>query len=268
MRRYTYFHGLILSFFSKSFYQDVAANWKGIGYLYMAVMLTLLWIPTVIKVQRELSSFVNKDSVAITKQIPPIKIRNGVVSTDVPQPYFITNPEDGTPIVIIDTTGKYKTLEDTPARMLVTKNTVVAKSNTDTRIYDLATVQSFDIDQARVDGWLAMGKQWFLAVFYPLAVLFSFIFRAIQILVYALIGLAFATMLHVKLDYKTLMRLAAVAITPVLVIDLLMEFSPVKIPLWSILGIGVGLGYLFFAIKSSGQPEPAPDYYAPPPQQA
>jgi len=64
------------------------------------------------------------------------------------------------------------------------------------------------------------------------------------------------------------MRLAAVAITPVLVIDLLMEFSPVKIPLWSILGIIVGLGYLFLAIKWSGQPEPAPDYYAPPTAQA
>ncbi|HXD32149.1 MAG TPA: DUF1189 family protein [Pyrinomonadaceae bacterium] len=265
MKRYTYFHGLILSFFSKSFYQDVGMNWKGIGYLYIAVILALLWIPSVIKVQRELSRFVDKDSVAITKQIPPIKIRNGVVSTDVPQPYVITNPADGTPAAIIDTTGKYKTLEGTPARMLVTRNTVVAKSNTDTRIYDLTNVQSFDVDRERVEGWFQMGKQWFLIAFYPLALLFSFIFRAIQILVYALIGLAFANMLHTQLDYKTLMRLAAVAITPVLVIDLFMDFSRVGIPFWSIVGIGIGLGYLFFAIKANGEVEPAPEYYPPPP---
>ena len=100
-------------------------------------------------------------------------------------------------------------------------------------------------------------------MFYPMALLFSFIFRAIQILIYALIGLAFANMLHVKLEYKTLMRLAAVALTPVLVLDLVLEFVPLRIPLWSVLGVLIGLGYLFFAIKSNAEPETIAPVYAP-----
>jgi Protein of unknown function (DUF1189) len=264
MRRYTYFHGLPLSFFSKSFYQDVGKNWKGTGLLYIAIILALLWIPSVIKMQRELSNFVDNDSPSMTKQIPAVKIRNGVVSTDVQTPYYINSPE-GIPLVLIDTTGQHKTLEQTPAMMLVTKTTVVAKNNRETRIYDLRPVESFDIDRARVEGWLSSAKTWFIPAFYPLAILFSFIFRAIQILIYALIGMAFASVLHTKLEYKTLMRLAAVAITPVLVLNHLLEFSPVKIPLWTILGIGVGLAYLFFAVKSNTGTEPAPEYYPPPP---
>lgn len=265
MKRYSYFHGLLLSFFSKSFYRDVGVNWQGTGLLYIAVMVALLWIPTVLKMQRELGSFIDNDSVKLTEQIPAIKIRNGEVTTDVPTPYFINNPEDGTPVAIIDTTGKYKTLEDTPARMLVTRNTVVAKSDRDTRIYDLSNVQSFDIDRGRVEGWFGIARAWFVPVFYPLAFVISFFFRAIQILIYALIGLAFASMLQTRLPYKTLMRLAAVALTPVLVLDLLLDFSPMKIPFWGLLGIFVGLGYLFFAIKSNDEPEQVQQQYYPPP---
>lgn len=265
MKRYTYFHGLILSFFSKAFYRDVGLNWAGTGLLYIAVILALLWIPTVIKMQREFAHFVDNDAPAMTKQIPAVTIKNGVLSTDVQTPYFIKNPDDGTPLAVIDTTGQYTSLDETPATVLVTKNKVIAKNRNETRIYDLSTVESFEIDRARVEGWLGTAKQWLIPVLYPLAVLFAFIFRAVQILIYALIGLAFASMLHTSLNYKTLMRLAAVAITPVLVLDLLLEFLPFKIPLWTILGIGVALGYLFFAVKSNSETEPEPQYYAPPP---
>lgn len=265
MKRYTYFHGLILSFFSKAFYKDVGLNWTGTGLLYIAVILALLSIPTVIKMQRDFAHFVDNEAPAMTNQIPAVKIKNGVLSTDVQTPYFIKNPDDGTPLAVIDTTGQYTSLDQTPATVLITKNKVIAKNRTETRIYDLSTVESFEIDRARVEGWLSTAKQWLILVVYPFAVLFGFIFRAVQILIYALIGMAFASMLHTSLNYQTLMRLAAVAITPVLVLDLLLEFLPFKIPLWTILGIGVALGYLFFAVKSNSETEPEPQYYAPPP---
>ena len=98
---------------------------------------------------------------------------------------------------------------------------------------------------------------------YPLGILFSFIFRAIQLLIYALIGLLFAQMLNANLDYKTLMRLAAISITPVLVLNLLFEFLPVRIPGWWLLGIVIELGYLFFAVKVNSEPD-VPQYQPPP----
>jgi len=262
MKRYSFFHGLVLSFFSKSFYRDVAQYWRGTGLAYMLLILAIFWIPTAIKMYSGFKKFVDNDSASFTKQIPAITIKNGQVSTDVATPYFI-NDEDGTPVAIIDTTGQYKTLDDTSARILVTKNKAVVKGTADTRIYDLSNVQSFYVDRARVEGWFAIAKKWFIPMFYPMALLFSFIFRAIQILIYALIGLAFANMLHVKLEYKTLMRLAAVALTPVLVLDLVLEFVPLRIPLWSVLGVLIGLGYLFFAIKSNAEPETIAPVYAP-----
>lgn len=251
MKRYSFFHAFVLSFFSKPLYQDVGQHWRGTGLLYLAIVLALVWIPTMIKMQLGFNRFANNEAPRITAQIPKVTIRDGKVSTDVTTPYFINDPDDGTPMMIIDTTGEYETLDDTPAKLLLTKSKLILRTARDTRTYDLSGVQSFDVDRQRVEGWLSASKTWLAPVAYPVLLLTSFVLRAIQVLIYALIGLLFARMLNASLNYKTLMRLAAVAITPVLVLNLLLEFIPVGIPVWWLIGTVIGLGYLFFAVKSN-----------------
>jgi len=264
MKRYSIFHPLVLSFFSKSLYRDVGKNWRGTGLLYLFIILALLWIPTVIKGHLGLAAWVDGDSKEITKQIPAITITKGQVSTDVTTPHVIKDPKTGEDIAIIDTTGTYQNLDNTDAKILLTKSTVIVRKNaTQSQTYDISGVQSFYLDHSKVDGWLGTARTWFIPVLYPLALIFSFILRAIQILIYAVVGLAFARMLNANLDFKTLMRLAAIAITPVLVLNLIFEFVPGRIPWWSILGIIVALAYLFFAVKVNAEPEEAPQYQPP-----
>jgi len=266
MKRYSIFHPLILSFFSKSLYRDVGQNWRGTGLLYLLVVLALVWIPTIIKGQLGLSRWVDGESKEITTQIPAITISKGQVSTDVPMPYLIKDPKNGTEIAIIDTTGEYETLENTNAKFLLTKSKLIASRNaSETRSYDLSGVESFYVDRPLVESWLVTLRRLFIPVFYPLALIFSFIFRAIQVLVYALIGLLFARMLNANLDFKSLMRLAAISITPVLILNLLFEFLPVRIPGWTLIGIIIALAYLFLAVKVNTEPEGPAEYLPPPP---
>lgn len=264
MKRYSIFHPLVLSFFSKSLYRDVGKNWRGTGLLYLFIILALLWIPTIIKGQLGLSAWVDGESKELTKQIPAITITKGQVSTDVPTPHFIKDPKTGADIAIIDTTGTYQNLDNSDAKLLLTKSKlIVSRGEGRTETYELSGVQSFHIDHAKVEGWLATAKTWFIPALYPLALIFSFIFRAVQILIYAVVGLAFARMLKANLDFKTLMRLSAIAITPVLVLNLIFEFVPVRIPWWFFLGIIVALAYLFFAVKVNAESEEAPQYQPP-----
>jgi hypothetical protein len=93
MKRYSIFHPLVLSFFSKSLYRDVAKNWRGTGLLYLAIVLALVWIPTIIKGHLAISAWVDGDSKEITKQIPAITISKGQVSTDVTTPYSSRTPK-------------------------------------------------------------------------------------------------------------------------------------------------------------------------------
>lgn len=259
MRRYSFFHAFLLSFFSKSLYQDVAQWWRGTGLLYLLIVLALVWIPTSIKMHVGINRFANNEAPRFTQQIPRITITGGKVSTDVPTPYFIKDPDDGTPLMIIDTTGEYRDLDNTPARILLTSSKVIVRSDRDVRTYDLSGVQSFYIDRETVEGWLGTSKNWFALVAFPILLICSFALRAIQVLIYALIGRLFARMVNANLNYKTLMRLAAVSLTPVLVLNLLFEFVPLHIPVWWLFATCVGLGYLFFAVKSnSGSPATPP----------
>src|SRR5688500_8215830 len=101
MKRYSIFHPLVLSFFSKSLYRDVGKNWRGTGLLYLLLVLALVWVPTIIKAQMGLSSWVAGDSQELTKQIPAITITKGEVSTDVTTPHFIKDPKTGNVMAII-----------------------------------------------------------------------------------------------------------------------------------------------------------------------
>jgi len=256
MKRYSFFHAPVFSFFSKSFYRDVGQYWRGTGLLYLFVILAVLWVPAMIKLQFRLGRFVDIESKKVTEQIPAITISHGKVSTDVPTPYYIREPNQGTPFAIIDTTGESEILDTAPTNiLLLTKSKLIMRNERETRSFDLSKVENFYVDRARVEGWLATARTWFVPLAYPLALLFSFVFRAIQILIYAAIGLLFAHLLKTSLSYKTLLRLAAVAITPVLVLDLILEFTPGRLPLWSLLGLAIGLAYLFYAVKVNSEPE-------------
>ena len=264
MKRYSIFHPLVLSFFSRSLYIDVGKNWRGTGLLYLLLVLALVWIPTIIRGQLNVSSWVDGDSKEITKQLPGITITKGEVSTDVPTPYSIKDPKTGKDIAIIDTTGQHETLDNTEAGLLLTKSKLVVKKNTtETQTYDLSGIQSFHLDRSIVESWLVTIRQWFIPVLYPLALIFSFIFRAIQVLIYALIGLLFARILHANLDFKALMRLAAISLTPVLVLNLVFEFIPMQVPGWMLIGIIIELIYLFLAVKANAEPEEMPQYQPP-----
>src|SRR5258708_3738454 len=197
MKRYSYFHALVLSFFSKAFYRDVAQHWRGTGLAYMAVILALLWIPTIIKMQVGISQFVDHDSQAITKQIPAVTISHGKVSTDVPTPYSIKDPQSGDPIIVIDTTSDTEKLDSLPPQgVLLTRSKITTRNDRETRSFDLSGVESFYVDRARVEGWLAKLKLFFVPVMYPFLLICSFIFRAVQMLIYALVGLLFANLLR------------------------------------------------------------------------
>ena len=263
MKRYSIFHPLILSFFSKSLYRDVGKNWRGTGLLYLFLVLALLWIPTVIKGHLGFARWVDNDAQGITQQIPAITITNGHASTDVPLPYFIKNPKTGETLALIDTRDNSEAGNSSVPVVLTETKLVTNKSATETRIYNLSSVGNFSVDQTRVESWLGMARQWLFPALYPLGILFSFIVRAIQVLIYALIGLLFVRMLNANLDYQTLMRLAAISITPVLVLNLLFEFVPIHIPGWLLLGIMIELAYLFFAVKVNTEAD-VPQYLPPP----
>lgn len=262
MKQYNYFQAFYLSFFSALLYRDVARHWKGTGFLYLLSLLALAWIPAMVDVQAGIARAIDTEADAFVSQIPAITITRGEVSTDVETPYFIRDPKTDKLWAIIDLTGEYTSLDDTEADVLLTRRQVLMKrmrgTIEETRAFDLATVESFSVTREDVQSWLEAAKTWLAVVFYPFAVLFSFI--------YALIGLLIARSLKVALDYETLLRLAVVAVTPVIILGTALSVASIRVPgLW-VISFAVAMGYLTFAIKANAVPvqpdqpiQPTPD---------
>ncbi len=249
MRRYSIFHVPALSFFSKDLYIDVGQNWKGVNFLYLLLLLAFCWIPAMINLHRGISNFVNNEAPAVVNQVPEITITDGQVSIKETQPYYIKDPDSDEPLAIIDTTGQIESLEDTDVFFLLTGNKVIIKeSNFEERSYDLSNVKAFAVDSERITGWLHIGRKFLAVVIFPIALLSSYVYRIVQALIYAAIGLVFASFCKTTLSYAALIRLAVVALTPCIIVGAILDLAETSIPYY--LYIVAALVYLFFAVKS------------------
>ncbi len=254
MKRYSTVHPLYMSFYSGALYRYVGRNWKGTAFLYLLLILVICWIPIMFKMHSSVSLYIEDEAPKIVKQVPAIRISNGEVSVDAEMPYFIVDPDNEKPMVIIDTTGKYSSLEDTEARVLLTGTQLIMKRNlTETRVFDLSQIDYLEVDRTTVYEWIDVFKSWFAIVLYPLLVLFSYAYRIIQALLYAAIGIGIARSLQVSLNYQALLSLAIVANTPAILLNTAYNYSEMQLPFWWLICFIISMSFLFFGIRSSSE---------------
>ncbi|MCL4476416.1 MAG: DUF1189 domain-containing protein [Nitrospirae bacterium] len=254
MRQFTTVHPLFMSFYSKALYQDVGRNWKKISLLYLLLLLSVCSIPIVFRVHSALSDYLHQEAPKIVKQVPVITIDKGVASVNEEMPYIIKDPESSAPLIIIDTTGKTDSLKGSDAIVLLTKTKLFfRRSARDTRTLDLSEIDTLTIDQARVYDWIETFLDYFIFVFYPFALLFSFLFRLVEALIFGAIGMLFARNMKVPLRYQATLSLALVSMTPAIILDTLYNYGDINIPFWWIINFLIAVGYLFFAVKANAE---------------
>jgi len=256
MRRYNLIQPYWLSFLSKDLYRDVALHWPGLAFLYLLLLLALAWVPDMVRVQRSFSRYVDQQSPALTAQMPKVTITNGVVSLDPPGPHHIKDPESGKVVMILDTSANMDTLEQFPdATILLTRTQVITRQadRGQTRAQDLAGIQSFSIDQDGMRRFFAALKNWLGILLYPFALLGSYAYRILQALLNGLIALLIAGLVKTQLEYSAAVRLAVMAVTPVIVVDTLLGIFSAKPPYWWWLCIPIVIWYLFFGVRAAAE---------------
>jgi len=257
MQRFTIIHPLFMSFFSRSLYQDVARNWKGLCFAYLLSLLALTLLPEVLKVRKDLSDFLRNEAPRIIRQVPPITISKGKVSVEGQEPYFILDEKTGNPLIIIDTTGRINTLGDSSALILVRKTDVlIKKDKTETRTLDLADIEDFSINRNLLYGWMEGIEDSFAFLVYPFAVVFSFLYHIVKALLFAAMGLLLARAFRSSIDYRALVRLSVISMTPALVLNTFLITVGLVVPNWWAIGFLLTTGYLFFAVRVNSEKGP------------
>jgi hypothetical protein len=242
------------SFYSKALYRDACFCWKGTGFTYLFLLLAVCWMPSLVKFHFMISKSIRKDLAPIISQIPQITITNGTASVDAPQPYTIKSPETKKVLFVIDTTGRINTLKEAEARGLMTKKEIIIQKNDlETRTFSFKSIDHLIVNQKKVAGWSETARKYLAITFYPFAVAGSFIFRIIQMVLYAAIGLMFASWFRSKISYDCLLRLSVVAVTPCIIINTILGVTGVTVPFAGLWSFVVTMIYLFIGVGESAK---------------
>lgn len=259
-RKYPFVAGYVL-FFLPDLWKDAGRKWGGFGFLYMLILLAITWAIPMYIGHIALTKFVGEDFAAFAEQVPAIDIKDGVVSTDAKEPHIISNPETGRPFIVIDTTGKVTEPPEEEPSFLLDENSLSVRNGNKIEKHSLADVKSFHMDKTDVKNWAASLQKLYWPVAYPAMVILSLICRLVWMLILSLIGLAVASSVRPPLGFGALMRLSALACTPVILLDTIfwsVGWSPGCI--WLFGGIAIEIGLLVSMVRANNDLPRTPYY--------
>ncbi len=256
MTSYPFFKKIIHSFYLKDLYVFSRINEKNkIGFKYLFFLLSIFWIPEMVKMQIGMSRFINNELPSVVDKLPVVTIKNGVASFDKSSPYIMKDDETGKDIMIFDESGTFTSLEGTEAKILLTDTKLIyEKSAMETREYSLSNINDFTLTHEKILSWAGWGN-YLTILFYIFIIPFALLYRAFQVLIYSLIGLIFQAILGTKYSFQTIYRLSIIAITPAFIIDKLLGYFEVTFSGWAFICLIISLAYLYFGLLANKENE-------------
>jgi len=256
VRRYSTLQAVWRSFGSRSLYRDVALYWSGSGLLYLLVLLAVCAVPVTLAVHLRTFAPLAATMAPLVEQLPPIRITDGQVSVDAPQPYRIRSARTGRVVAIIDTTGKVTSLEGTTATLLLTRTRLFARQS-DGEIVgrDVATLPLREVDRQIASRWLWWLRGPLALLLYAVFLLLAYAYLIAQGIVCAGVVLLLLRRRRREFSYHTALRLASVAATPAVLVVTAAVVAGVRAPLllWLAGCFVVTLAYVLVGVSAGAE---------------
>ncbi len=264
--RYPAWQAPFRSCFSAGFYRDVALYWSGLGFLYLFLLLGLIWLPLAVRAQFQFNQWITEQVVPIVSQMPALGVKDGKFEIDKPSPYTIKS--GGQVLFTYDTTGQTKLLPS--FGWLVTDKEISIQSGGGAVKYLAQPDQLIGrvINAKALLDFVNFVKLFLVPILFAVMWPLSFVCCAVQSTIYGLIGKIFQKFWRADLSPSVVIRLAVVALSPWLLLDLILKLANVM-PIfnliwdngaindnflrWGILSSLITLSYLCLAIKANGK---------------
>lgn len=259
--RFSQLHGLWKAvLFDRVFMKDVIYRWKGAGLIYLHLVVAIIWIPLTAQAEWKLHSFVEDEAATWVQGMPSVTVQDGTVYTNIKReamPWSWTPGGETEPLLVIDTTGELSSLEGRDEAVLLTKTALVTEDGP----VPLDAVPFFYVDDELTLMMLDTAVLWFPVLYYLCAFLVSVTWRCLQACFYGLIAMAMARFDSDTVGYAAGMRIAAMAITGVLYLDMVVSLLPWDIPGWGLVAFGLACAYMWWGVKVAKE-GPPPDVAA------
>lgn len=265
---YRYWAALLMSFYSSRLYIDVGKRWRGIGILYLLLVIAIGSIPYSLRMIVEFNNDFNQRIIQPIAVLPTIMIQNGSIIFDKPMPYFLKNNKDQV-VSIIDTKDTITKFDNTYPELtiLVNKDVIYYKLPTPhimgvvtpetekgvvlAQPFDKSVNMIFDGKKIIQENSISALKYAGELMIYPFVMTVLYSIFVVVFLTFAFLGQLFARIFFsFHLSFKQSCRLFMVSVTPMsLIFMVLLSLN------WIFPGLGFVLlvlmfGYFSFAIKS------------------
>lgn len=260
-KRYSIWHPLWLAYFSKALYRDVGQNWKGVGLLYLLILAAIYSVLATFHIHGMVNNAIYQIR-PIVSQVPDMTFTDGKLSIDKPSPFVITDPATQRSLAIIDTSGKTTSLEGVPALFLLTQNQIFIKNSPMvTKQYSLADVSNGIYTQETLNGYLDQTVAYAPFIIFPFVLVFTFVKLAVIVFIFAALAVLF---IHSQLSYTGLCRITAVALTPAVLLIVILNVLNVRLPYELLIYFLVAWVYIFYGIEMNIAPPKTPEISSPP----
>lgn len=217
MKKYSIFHPYWMAFFSKNLYKDVAANWRGYGFLYLFLFTILFSIPLTFATYRSIQNDALPAVNAFIDQVPSFSIKNGVLTTEEDKTYTILEPGTNSILAVINP-APGQDLSSVP--VIVEKTQLIAKkSKVETRTIQFDQIDEFEYTQGSLSPYIDGVGGALALVLMPFIALAFFIWHIFKSFIFSIVGLLLSAILRAKLAYGTILRLTSIALTPSLILQ-------------------------------------------------
>jgi hypothetical protein len=266
MKRFGFFRAIPMSFYAAELYRDVGRQWKGTGFLYLMLLLAICWLPTAARISLNLRGFAATEVPKLTADLPEISIKGGVMSSRPPGRFELRDddrPQRREPVFIVDDSIDEVPSNLPPDTIMLTRHELgMNRSNrAERRVFKLSAFGDLEFTRQGIRDFLSGLQFWVPPLAYVFLFLGSLIFRFLQACVYGSLTKRLARSKQVTLDFRSALRIAAVAVTPVIVLRTLIWFLPSE-PAWYFrwpIAIAITVFYLQFAIGAiAAEPSEAP----------
>jgi hypothetical protein len=230
----------------------VGWKWKGLNLSYLFLLLAVCWIPPTLSMRDKMLHSLETSHIDLVNQIPEIHIVNGTVTVDQIQPYYITR-KDGTPLMIIDTTGSMNYIDNAHVMALLTERKLIVRSGKNHfNTLELSQVSDFHLNQQIVNDWLYTLKDSIAPLSYGIFLMLSYIFTVLVLLLIAVVGLIVSAATRTALKFPAIVRIASTAATPAIILISLSAALGFALP--GSVYLMVTILYLFIGIQACRQP--------------
>ncbi|CAM4413392.1 MAG: hypothetical protein LEGION0398_MBIBDBAK_00321 [Legionellaceae bacterium] len=259
MRQYSIAKALPLSFFSFSLYQDIRKNWRTRSvFAYLFILTALTCLPYVYFSNQWASFFTQQVISPLLKQFPSLHIEQGKLTTEKKQPYFIKEYNNEKIIGIIDTSGKYTSLDKKNTYFLITQDNMFYKTKeNEIKNYSLDQVkQTITLNKTIITQYLSSIEKYYAFIFFGIGFVLLLLWHLSLTLFSFLACLIFAQSKNRLFPFSHIFRLAIIALTPVVILSTVMNIFHLHFAFQSFVKFCIIIFYSYFAIKAnSTQPQ-------------